>query len=88
MGLFDWLPGYRTPNIFDAIEFYLDNTDTRSQLILKLKVKKTDMSVRLRSMNLSTKTLNMSMIALLRRLNARRRIMILKVVFKSVICPS
>lgn len=56
--------------------------------ILKLKVKKTDMSVRLRSMNLSTKTLNMSMIALLRRLNARRRIMILKVVFKSVICPS
>lgn len=27
-----------------------------------------------RSMNLSTKTLNMSMIALLRRLNARRRI--------------
>ena len=21
MGLFDWLPGYRTPNIFDAIEF-------------------------------------------------------------------
>ena len=52
MGLFDWLPGYRTPNIFDAIEF-IDSVTSDPET----EGKKTDMSVRLRSMNLSTLSL-------------------------------